>query len=62
MIDIVAYDEAFNTWVIENVVVQDQASTPVPPEKFSQLANIRTLILNAGDHAYAKIRFDPKSL
>ena len=58
VIDIVAFDEAFNAWVIEDVVVQDQAITQIPAEKFSHLAAIKTLVLNSGDFAYAKIRFD----
>lgn len=60
MIDIAVYDEQYKPHVIKDVLINDQDAISVVQTNFT--FPVKAVMLNHGDFAYAKIRYDKHTL
>jgi inorganic triphosphatase YgiF len=60
LIDIAVYDEQYKPHVIKDVLINDQEAMSVVQTNFT--FPVKAVMLNHGDYAYAKIRYDKHTL
>jgi aminopeptidase N len=59
LIDAVVYTDDMKVNELKDIFIQDKEMTEVP---INLQGKVALVILNYGDHTYAKVRFDPMTL
>ena len=57
--DVAFYDESMTPTIVKDIIINEKDPlTKVEAPNFP----VKAIIVNHGDHAYAKVRYDPKTL
>ena len=59
-IDVALYDEHYQPHLIKNVMINEKSPLNDVPLNFT--GTVTSVVINANDHGYAKVRYDEKSL
>ena len=59
-VDVAVYDKNFVPHIIKGVILSEKDPLNVVPFTFDK--PVSAIVINVNDHAYAKVRYDPKTL